>query len=143
MSPHLDDFAKTLRKRSTDTENILWRSLRAKRLQGLKFRRQEPIGKYIVDFVCHEKKIIIELDGGQHSEESGNDQERDEWLRSQGFRVLRFWNNDVLSQTEEILEIILKKCLESPSPSSPPIKGGENRGIPSREDISKRKTGGY
>ena len=130
MSPHLDDFAKTLRKRSTDTENILWRSLRAKRLQGLKFRRQEPIGKYIVDFVCHEKKIIIELDGGQHSEESGNDQERDEWLRSQGFRVLRFWNNDVLSQTEEILEIILKKCLESPSPSSPPVKGGVIRKVP-------------
>ena len=130
MGPHIDDFAKTLRKRSTDAENLLWKHLRAKRLMGLKFRRQEPIGKYIVDFVCHEKKIIIELDGGQHSEESEKDQERDEWFRSEGFRVLRFWNNDVLGQTEEILEIILKKCLESPSPSSPPIKGGVIRKVP-------------
>ena len=131
MCPHLDDFARSLRKGSTNAENLLWKQLRAKRLLGLKFRRQEPIGKYIVDFVCHEKKIIIELDGGQHSEHEEKDQKRDEWFRSEGFKILRLWNNDVLSQTEEILEIIAKKCLESPSPSSPPIKGGENRQVSS------------
>ena len=129
MSSGIDDFARNLRKRSTDAENILWKNLRAKRLQGFKFRRQEPIGKYIADFVCYERRVIIKLDGGQHSEESEKDQERDEWFRSERFRVLRFWNNDVLSKTEEILEIIIKKCLETPSPSSPPIKGGENRKV--------------
>jgi len=131
LCPNLDAFAKKLRKRSTDAENKLWRHLRAQRLQGFKFRRQEPIGKYIVDFVCYEKRIIIELDGGQHSEHEEEDQIRDEWFRSGGFKILRFWNNDVLSQTEEILEIIAKRCLESPSPSSPPIKGGENRQVSS------------
>lgn len=125
MSSDLDDFARALRGISTDAEKLLWKHLRGKRLFGLKFRRQEPIGKYIVDFVCHEKKVIIELDGGQHSEELERDQKRDRWFRGEGFKVLRFWNNDVLSQTEEVLETIMKNCLESPSPSSPPIKGGD------------------
>ncbi|MBN2408270.1 MAG: DUF559 domain-containing protein [Candidatus Aminicenantes bacterium] len=65
MYPDRDDFARALRKRSTEAENLLWKKLRAKRLNGLKFRRQEPIGGYIVDFVCFERKVIIELDGGQ------------------------------------------------------------------------------
>jgi very-short-patch-repair endonuclease len=108
-------------------------------LQGFKFRRQETIGKYIVDFVCYEKKIIIELDGGQHSEHEEKDQIRDEWLRSGGFKIVRFWNNDVLKKTEGILEIIIKECLESPSPSSPPIKGGEYREVSSAEEISKKR----
>jgi very-short-patch-repair endonuclease len=125
MCPDIDDFARALRKRSTDAENRLCLHLRANRLLGLKFRRQEPIGEYIVDFVCHEKKVIIELDGGQHSEAPERDLERDSWFRSEGFRVLRFWNNDVFSQTKEILEMIMEKCLETPSPSSPPIKGGD------------------
>jgi len=76
MCPDIDDFARALRKRSTDAENRLWMKLRAKRLLGLKFRRQEPIGEYIVDFVCHEKKVIIELDGGQHSERQEKDRSR-------------------------------------------------------------------
>ncbi|MFZ2054759.1 MAG: DUF559 domain-containing protein [Candidatus Aminicenantales bacterium] len=116
LNSYPKDFARSLGKESTNVEKLLWRQLRAKRLLGLKFRRQEPIGKYIVDFVCYEKKIIIELDGGQHSEYEEKDQKRDEWFRSEGFKILRFWNNDVISQTEEILEIIAKKCLESPSP---------------------------
>ncbi len=78
-----------------------------------------------MDFVCSEKKIIIELDGGQHSEKPEKDQARDEWFRNEGFRVLRFWNNDVLSQTEEVLEAIVKEFMRSPSPSSPPIDGGD------------------
>jgi len=64
-------------------------------MEGLKFRRQQPIGRYIVDFVCFEKKIIIEVDGGQHAVETKKDTERDEWLRSQGFKVITFWNNEV------------------------------------------------
>jgi len=110
LCPDIDGFAKTLRRRSTDTENMLWRRIRAKRLQGLKFRRQEPIGKYIVDFVCYERRVIIELDGGQHNVEKKKDEERDVWFRNEGFKVLRFWNNDALKNIEEILETIIREC---------------------------------
>jgi very-short-patch-repair endonuclease len=90
-------IAKGLRKRQTEVEKRLWRHLKAKQLEGIKFRRQEPIGKYIVDFVSFDKKLVIELDGGQHAG-SMRDAERDAWLRSQGFRVLRLWNNDVFDR---------------------------------------------
>jgi very-short-patch-repair endonuclease len=115
-------LAKNLRKRSTDAERYLWKHLRSKQIEGLKFRRQEPIGKYIVDFVCYEKAVIVEADGGQHSE--AVDSERDAWLRSQGFSVLRFWNHEVITNIEGVLEMILRKCTQkSPSPT-PPVKGG-------------------
>jgi very-short-patch-repair endonuclease len=110
LCPDTESFAKTLRKRSTDAENLLWKHIRAKRLQGLKFRRQEPIGKYIVDFVCYERRVIIELDGGQHNVDIDKDEERALWLKNRGFKILRFWNNDVLKKIEEILEVILKEC---------------------------------
>jgi very-short-patch-repair endonuclease len=110
MCPDPASFAKALRKRSTEAENLLWRHIRAKRFQGLKFRRQEPIGRYIVDFVCYERRVIIELDGGQHSAEREKDEERDGWLGTQGFKVLRFWDNDVLKKTEEVLEAIIREC---------------------------------
>ncbi|MBI4743833.1 MAG: endonuclease domain-containing protein [Actinobacteria bacterium] len=102
----MKNITKQLRKNLTDAERLLWRHLRAKQLEGMKFRRQEPIGKYIVDFVCFEKKVIIEVDGGQHSEETEKDNERDEWFKIQGFKVLRFWNNEVLTNTEGVLEAI-------------------------------------
>ncbi|MBI5191879.1 MAG: endonuclease domain-containing protein [Nitrospirae bacterium] len=121
----MNNIAKTLRKRLTDTENVLWKYLRAKQLEGYKFRRQEPIGKYVVDFVCYEKQIIIEVDGGQHSIEIDKDKERDEWFSSQGFKVLRFWNNEVLVNIEGVLEVIRENCLNHP-PLTPPIKGGES-----------------
>ncbi len=124
MRSPLRNVAKSLRKQSTNTELLLWFHLQAKRLEGLKFRRQQPIGKYIVDFVCFEKKLIIEVDGGQHSE-NDNDKERDEWLIKEGFQVLRFWNNDVLSNIAGVLEVIRSNCVKSPSPT-PPIKGGDN-----------------
>ena len=111
MAQFLTKTAKALRKRSTDVEMILWRSLRAKQMEGLKFRRQQPIGRYIVDFVCFETKIIIEVDGGQHAVERVNDAERDEWLRSQGFKVLRFWNNEVVTNTQGVLEVVRINCL--------------------------------
>jgi very-short-patch-repair endonuclease len=99
--------------------------LKGKNLEGLKFRRQAPIGNYIVDFVAFEKRLVIEVDGGQHAEEEkNNDILRDAWLNSQGFRVLRFWNNEVLQNLEGVLETIRVNCLRHP-PLTPPIKGGE------------------
>jgi len=133
LNCNITPIAKNLRKKLTDTERLLWTRLRARQLEGLKFRRQEPIGKYIVDFVCYEKGIVIEADGGQHSSEKGKDATRDKWLKKEGFKVLRFWNNEILTNIEGVLEVIRKECLYNP-PLTPPIKGGETRGsIPSRE----------
>ncbi|MCE3046442.1 DUF559 domain-containing protein [Legionella sp. 16cNR16C] len=94
-----------LRKNSTDAERHLWYYLRANRL-GFKFKRQAPIGTYIVDFLCFEKRLVIELDGGQHMDSQIYDIKRTDWLRAQGFRVFRFWNNEVFQQTESVLEVI-------------------------------------
>jgi len=91
-------------------------------LSGYKFRRQEPIGSYVVDFICQEKRIIIEVDGGQHSIEQERDNERDNWLEGQGYKVLRFWNNEVLINVEGVLEVI-QDILNHP-PLTPPLKGG-------------------
>jgi very-short-patch-repair endonuclease len=99
--------------------------LKSKNLEGIKFRRQEPVGDYIVDFVAFENRLVIEVDGGQHAEdEKDKDILRDAWLRSQGFKVLRFWNNEVLQNLEGVLETIRLNCLRHP-PLTPPIKGGE------------------
>ena len=108
--------AKELRKNSTDAERVLWQRLRAHRLVGYKFRRQQPIEQYIVDFVCFEKHLIIELDGGQHAEQVAYDGERSAWLQAQGFRVLRFWNHEVLQNMEAVMDAILRGC-ERKAPS--------------------------
>ncbi|HEX2967284.1 MAG TPA: endonuclease domain-containing protein [Syntrophorhabdaceae bacterium] len=110
-------FAKELRKRSTDAERLLWSHLRAGRFHGLKFRRQHPIGDYIVDFVCLQNKFIIELDGGQHAmpDHSSRDQERAHWLEKEGYTIIRFWNNDVLTNTSGVLESLVR-LLQAPSP---------------------------
>ena len=123
MSNDTQYISKTLRKRLTDAEKALWRHLRAKQLEGFKFRRQEPIGKYIVDFVCYERGIIIEIDGGQHSVEKEKDNERDGWFEGQGFKVLRFWNNEVLNNTQEVLEVIRDYCLSHPPQPLPSREG--------------------
>jgi len=123
MSSKIISVAKTLRKKSTRSERLLWRNLRAKQMKGFKFRRQEPIGNYIVDFVCFESQVVIEVDGSQHMVEVAKDKERERWLRSQGFTILRFWNNEVLRNMEGVLEIIRLTCLCHP-PFIPPIKGG-------------------
>jgi len=101
----------------TDAERRLWYHLRAHRFDGQKFKRQVPIGPYGVDFACLGRKLIIEVDGGQHSE-SAADIRRDHYLTSQGFRVLRFWNNDVLRNTSGVLETILATLEVAPSPAS-------------------------
>jgi very-short-patch-repair endonuclease len=98
QKPNLVNRAKELRHRETETEQIIWSWLRDNKINGVKFRRQQPVGQYIVDFVSFNKKLIIEIDGGQHSIEGNkeNDGARTAWLESQGFRVLRFWNSEAL-----------------------------------------------
>jgi very-short-patch-repair endonuclease len=113
--------ARKLRRNFTDAEMKLWKHLRNRLTGGQKFRRQQPIGKYIVDFVCFEKRLIVEVDGGQQGERAAYDSERTAWLESRGFRVLRFWNNEVLQDIEIVLDLIVKELEErgslSPSPS--------------------------
>jgi len=109
--PELVNFARNLRKNQTDAENLIWRHLRRKQVEGLRFKRQQPIGKYIVDFVFLEKRLILEIDGGQHDIEKEKDEQRTNWLMSEGYRVLRFWNNEVLTNIEGVLETILLNVL--------------------------------
>ena len=107
--------AKSLRSHQTEAESKLWYHLRAHRFMGLKFKRQKPVGRYIADFVCWEHRLIVELDGGQHAEEAAYDRQRDAWLRSQGYTVLRFWNHEVMGEMEGVLEQI--RCAVAPEPS--------------------------
>ncbi len=102
--------ARILRKNMTKQERILWTFLRKKNINNLKFRRQYPIGNYIVDFICNEKKLIIEIDGGQHNENKNitYDQERTKYLESKAYKVIRFWNNDIDNNIEEVYLDILK-----------------------------------
>jgi len=95
-------FSKHLRRRLTDAERLLWKALRNRQLNGDKFRRQVPIGNYVADFVCVEKHLVVEVDGGQHLDNE-KDAERTVSLESKGFRVLRFWNNEVLQNLEGVL----------------------------------------
>ena len=106
--------ARHLRKNPTEAERLLWRRLRVWQVDGFKFRRQQPLGRYIVDFVCLEKRMIIEVDGGQHAEDANYDTDRDAWLRNQGFVILRFWNNDVLKNMNGVLEVIAKNLQNTP-----------------------------
>ncbi len=105
MKGKLIPIARTLRKNQTDAEKLLWRKLRDRQLEGMKFRRQRPIGKYIVDLVCIEKKIVVEADGSQHFQ-SEEDKIRDGYLREQGYTVLRFWNNDILKNIDGVIQRI-------------------------------------
>ena len=103
--------ARKLREDATEAEKLLWSRLRNKQVLGAKFRRQQPIGPFIVDFVCLQKKVVIELDGGQHRAQIEKDKKRDMWLRHQGYEVLRFWNNEVLQNLEGVLETVRRKLL--------------------------------
>ena len=130
MTSQMSNLAKDLRKNSTDAERLLWKYLRSKTIEGFKFRRQQPIENYIVDFVCLEKRIVIEVDGGQHAVEKEKDTERDRWLESQGFKVLRFWNNDVLTNIQGVLEMVKANCLGqtiTTSPSPNPSRRGRGK----------------
>ena len=95
--------ARTLRKTMTDAELELWKHLRARQIEGFRFRRQVPIDRYIVDFVCPQAKLVVEVDGGQHQAQSSYDAGRTAFLERQGYRVLRYWNHDVLQSVEDVL----------------------------------------
>ncbi len=100
MTDKITSLARTLRKRQTGAESLLWRHLRLRQMEGFKFRRQSPIDDYIADFVCLEKRLVIEVDGGRHAFKKVKDGKRDEYFRENGFKVLRFWNNDVFGNLE-------------------------------------------
>lgn len=112
MPAKLTKHAKRLRRNSTQVEALLWSRLRARQMEGMKFRRQQPIENFIVDFVNFEKRIVIELDGGQHSKNKDKDNERDRLLTENGFTILRFWDNEVFENIEGILEVIRQKCIQ-------------------------------
>ena len=118
-------LAKKLRKNMTDAERLLWQHLRNRRLGGFKFRRQRPIGPYIVDFICLEKQIVIEVDGGQHAGQLESDSKRSAYLKEKGYKVLRFWNNEVLQETESVLSVVLSSLDGSITPSPRPSPQGE------------------
>jgi very-short-patch-repair endonuclease len=118
--------ARELRNNPTDAERVLWRQLRLWQLDSYKFRRQQPLGRYIVDFVCLEKRVVVEVDGGQHGDQA--DTERDRWLRGQGFVVLRFWNNEVLKNMDGVREVILRNLQNTPTLVLPRKReGGEEQ----------------
>jgi very-short-patch-repair endonuclease len=132
VSPQHRGQARRLRRDSTDAESVLWRLLRSRRLAHVKFRRQVPIGPWIVDFVSFEQKIVVEADGGQHGSE--RDARRDDDLTSRGFHVLRDWNNDILSNSTGVLEHLLSCLADPPHPAASgrhPLPQGE-RGRPSK-----------
>jgi very-short-patch-repair endonuclease len=129
--------ARALRKDMTLAERIIWRELRAHRLNGAGFRRQTPIGRYIVDFVSHAAMLVIEIDGGQHFEDAheARDATRDAYLRAKGFRVLRFNNHDVMTNREGVLTVIAAVLGEAVSPSLPsPASGGGGEAAARNED---------
>jgi very-short-patch-repair endonuclease len=119
----LTDTARELRRNMTCAERVLWNRLKARRLDGLKFRRQEQIGRFIVDFIGFGRGIVVEADGGQHAVEREKDDERTRWLNSQGFTVLRFWNNNILANPEGVMETIRSACMVTPSPPPSPTVG--------------------
>ena len=122
--------ARAMRLSPTDAERKLWWNLRHRVvLPTSHFRRQVRLGHYIVDFACHDLKIVIEIDGGQHAEQMERDARRTEFLKSEGYRVLRFWNTDVLTNIEGVLEVIQSAVLATPTPP-PPHKGEGKQGAP-------------
>jgi very-short-patch-repair endonuclease len=113
----MSERARKLRREKTDAERRLWQALRELNRQGYQFRQQAPIGPYIADFVDHSAKLVIEVDGGQHGEPKmqTTDAVRTRWLEANGYRVLRFWNTDVLKDTQSTMDTILRD-LDQPSP---------------------------
>lgn len=116
MARKLIKFARELRVNQTDAEARIWKHLRNRQMHGAKFRRQIAIDPYIVDFICTDHILIVELDGGQHAEQVEADAKRTTYLKSRGYRVLRFWNNDVLANTDGVLEVILMELQKGPLP---------------------------
>ena len=106
MEDVLEARARRLRRNMTDAERLLWRHLRNRQMHGHKFRRQVVIGRYIADFACIEARLIVEADGGQHGERTRYDENRTRWFQSRGYRVLRFWNHEILNSLPDVLNTI-------------------------------------
>lgn len=123
--------ARDLRRNLTSQERKLWRYLRSRRFGDFKFRRQHPVGSYILDFACCSARVVVELDGGQHDLAVAYDSRRTSWLESQGWTVLRFWNNEIDCNEEAVLEIILQE-LNRLSPLTPTLSLKGRGGRPSR-----------
>jgi very-short-patch-repair endonuclease len=125
----MNDFARHLRVNQTEAEKRLWYHLRNRQICGAKFRRQAPIGRYIVDFVCFEYMVIIELDGGQHASPTRYDERRTAWLKSQGFEIVRFWNNEVMENMDGVWQRIVEELTGRASvactPHPDPLPQGE------------------
>ncbi|MSO91920.1 MAG: endonuclease domain-containing protein [Rhodospirillales bacterium] len=138
-------IAQNLRKNLTDAEKQLWSILQRQQLKGYRFRRQAPIGPYVADSFCPSQKLIIEVDGGQHDARLEQDALRTQWLEDRGYRVLRFWNNEVLRNSAGVVELIRKSLSDTPLPNPPPPWG--LRGCPpqlppgGREDKSDSRIG--
>ena len=116
-------YARSLRIDQTDVEKRLWRELRNRQLDGFKFRRQHGIGPYIVDFICIEAGLVVELDGGQHADQVSYDARRSVLIEAAGYRIVRFWNNDVLENIEGVVERIHELLAGCPSPQPSPQRG--------------------
>ncbi len=116
----MESLARVMRRQATDAERLLWTHLRARRMAGYKFRRQVVIEPYIVDFLCLEARLIVEADGGQHAQQEEYDHKRTLFLESIGYKVLRFWNHEILGDTDAVLERIRSSLIEAPSPQPSP-----------------------
>ena len=121
--------ARRLRTHPTEAERLLWRHLRLRQLNGAKFHRQQPLGPYVVDFVCLEKRLIVEVDGGHHAAQVEHDAQRATWLEAAGFRVLRFWNTEVLQETQAVQDTIRAALNDGDCPPhlNPPPQGGRRK----------------
>jgi very-short-patch-repair endonuclease len=125
INPNHVEFSRALRTSSTDAERKLWHHLRASQLGGARFRRQHPVGIYVLDFACVQQGLAVELDGGQHADDVVRDARRTAWLEAQGWRVLRFWNNDVMGNVEGVLSVIAQalNAGSRPPPQPSPCQG--------------------
>jgi len=128
-SPHPDRAAKKLRANATPHERILWRALKELPTEGTHFRKQAPIGPYVVDFFCPAKRLIIELDGGHHNDDETamRDRERQQWLEKEGFRVIRFWNSEITADLGAVLERIYVELYDAREAEAVPLKHHRRR----------------
>jgi very-short-patch-repair endonuclease len=130
ISPTAKQNSRSLRQEMTDAEKTLWRHLRMRQMGGYKFRRQHPLGRYILDFVCLEANLVIEIDGGQHAERQNADACRSTWLEERGFRIVRFWNNEVLKDIENVKAAIWNALDLNDQPPSQPSRTHPHPNLP-------------